>query len=147
MENESRSNLEQTICLCYQGRPAPPMTTSSGSTERSLTAETLCLPSVALSPSTPETAHSSAAALHRDQWPVGFGDHPLPFWSELMDGCLLDAVTHMGCIPETVLRGVARQVLHGLLFLHKKCHVVHRCTPVPTTTGPARLGGTGERCF
>jgi len=45
---------------------------------------------------------------------------------ELMDGCLLDAVTHMKTIPETVLRGITRQVLHGLDYLHKQRHVVHR---------------------
>eukprot|EP00667_Euglena_gracilis_P014500 EG_transcript_15016 len=45
---------------------------------------------------------------------------------ELMDGCLGDAIVHMTSIPETVLRGVARQVLLGLQYLHKQRHVVHR---------------------
>lgn len=43
-----------------------------------------------------------------------------------MDGCLGDAIVHMTSIPETVLRGVARQVLLGLQYLHKQRHVVHR---------------------
>jgi|UniRef100_A0A7S4G103 mitogen-activated protein kinase kinase 1 len=45
---------------------------------------------------------------------------------ELMDGSLLDAIAHMQTIPETVLRGITRQVLHGLFYLHKNRHVVHR---------------------
>uniref|UniRef100_A0A7S1NI45 mitogen-activated protein kinase kinase n=1 Tax=Eutreptiella gymnastica TaxID=73025 RepID=A0A7S1NI45_9EUGL len=45
---------------------------------------------------------------------------------ELMDGSISDAITHCNYIPETVLRGITRQVLHGLLYLHKQRHVVHR---------------------
>eukprot|EP00906_Rhabdomonas_costata_P037223 RCo052337 len=45
---------------------------------------------------------------------------------ERMDGSLHDCLSAMQKIPETVLRGITKQVLKALVYLHKTRHVVHR---------------------
>jgi len=46
---------------------------------------------------------------------------------EFMDASLLDVARSEGCaLPEPVLAGIARPVLHGLVYLHRERHLIHR---------------------